>query len=168
MATIPKVIKNMNLIIEGQGFAGLIDEVSLPDLSLVTEDHRAGGMDMPIKLDMGMEPLELSFKSAEFTPSHHRLFGHQNQNAVPLQFRAAMADDAETWPYIIKATGMITKLSGGSITNGSKTSLEVMMSLRFYELSINGEELIHIDTANMVRRISGFDHLEGQRNALGL
>jgi P2 family phage contractile tail tube protein len=168
MAEIPKVIKNMNMIMDGRGYAGLVDEVTLPELTIVTEEHRAGGMDAPIPLDMGMEQLEMSFISAEHSPNIYGMFGHQNQNVVPLTFRAAMVDDTDVWPYILKVTGLITGLSGGTVQNGQKSPLEVTMGLRFYNLVINEEELVYIDVPNMIRRIQGVDHLQLQREALGL
>lgn len=168
MAEIPKVIKNMNLTVDGRGFAGKFDELTLPEINLITEDHRGGGMDGAVPLDMGQEPMELSFVASEHSPFHYKLWGLQNQNAVPLTFRAAMVDDTEVWPYVLKCSGMIKTLSGGTVSNGQKNNLEVTMGLRFYELTINGEELIHIDFPNMIRRIGGTDHLQGQREALGL
>lgn len=168
MAEIPKVIKNMNLIIDGRGFAGLFDEITLPDIEFVIEDHRAGGMDGSAPIELGQEAMELSFVASEHSPYHYKLTGLQNQNAVPLTFRAAMVDDTETWPYVIKCSGMIKSLSLGTIQNGQKNNLEVTMGLRFFELSINSEELMHIDVTNMIRRIGGTDHLQAQREALGL
>lgn len=168
MAEIPKIIKNMNLIVDGHGFAGKFDEVTLPDITLVTEDHRAGGMDGSVPLDVGQEGMELSFVASEHSPYHYKLIGLQNQNAVPLTFRAAMVDDTEVWPYIVKCSGMITGLSLGTVQNGQKNNLEVTMGLRFFELTINQEELVHVDFPNMIRRIGGIDQLQEQRAALGL
>ena len=42
---LPRVLKNMNLFVDGRGYAGRIDEIQLPKLTLKTEEHRAIGMD---------------------------------------------------------------------------------------------------------------------------
>ena len=55
---LPKILKNFNAFVDGRGYAGRIDEISLPKLSIKTEEHRAGGMDIPVAIDMGMEKLE--------------------------------------------------------------------------------------------------------------
>ena len=44
----PRVLKNMNLFVDGRGYAGRVDEIELPKLTLKTEEHRAGGMDVPV------------------------------------------------------------------------------------------------------------------------
>ena len=39
---LPRVLKNMNLFVDGRGYAGRVDEIQLPKLTLKTEEHRAG------------------------------------------------------------------------------------------------------------------------------
>ena len=43
-------LKNMNLFVNGKGYAGVIDEITLPKLTVKTEEYRGGGMDMPIDM----------------------------------------------------------------------------------------------------------------------
>ena len=54
---IPKILKNFNLFIDGRGYAGKCDEVNPPKLNIKSEEYRAGGLDAPIPIDMGMEKL---------------------------------------------------------------------------------------------------------------
>ena len=58
---IPKILKNFNLFIDGRGYVGKCEEVNPPKLSIKSEEYKAGGMDAPIAIDMGMEKLEASF-----------------------------------------------------------------------------------------------------------
>ena len=44
--TLPRTLKNFTLQVDGRGYAGRITELTLPTLSVTTEDFRAGGMDM--------------------------------------------------------------------------------------------------------------------------
>jgi UDP-N-acetylmuramoyl-L-alanyl-D-glutamate--2,6-diaminopimelate ligase len=55
---LPKILKNFNVFVDGRGYAGKIDEITLPKLTIKTEEYRAGGMDIPVSIDMGMEKLE--------------------------------------------------------------------------------------------------------------
>jgi P2 family phage contractile tail tube protein len=168
MADIPKVIKNFNVFVDGRGFAGKVDEITLPDLELTIEEHRAGGMDGVAPLDMGQELMELEFVSAEHNSNLLKLWGLQSSNAARLTFRAAMVDDIEVIPYVVNVSGMFTIMSPGTIQNGQKSPLTATMNLRFYELLIGNEEIYHIDVVNMVRRVGGVDRLALQRAALGL
>jgi len=167
MAT-PKVIKNFNLTVQGVGFVGLVTNVTLPSLTIVTDEHRAGGMDAPIMLDMGMEGLEMSFEIAEQNPDIIRQFGLNAQNGVQLIFRAAMQNDTVTTPYVIVARGMITNLELGDVTVGEKNSMTVTLSLRYLKIMENNIQLIMIDVDNMKRVIAGIDELQAERDAIGL
>ena len=44
---IPQILTNLNLYVDGRGFAGRVTEIQLPKLKRKTEEHRAGGMDGP-------------------------------------------------------------------------------------------------------------------------
>ncbi len=55
---LPKILRNFNVFVDGRGYAGKIEEITLPKLTIKTEEYRAGGMDIPISIDMGMEKLE--------------------------------------------------------------------------------------------------------------
>lgn len=168
VAAVPKVIKNFNLFVDGLGYAGLIDSVTLPDIELTVEDHRAGGMDSSIPLDMGMEAMEMSFEVAEHSRALFEQFGLQNQGAVALTFRSAMVDDVSVTPYVINVQGMFTQFSMGEVQNGQKNPLSITIKLRYFRLEQASVEVWEIDVLNMVRRIMGVDQLAGQRAALGL
>jgi len=43
----PTTLKNMNLYIDGKGYAGVIEEITLPKLTLKSEEFRGGVGWMP-------------------------------------------------------------------------------------------------------------------------
>lgn len=168
MAAVPKIIKNFHLQVDGVGYAGICDEVRLPDIKIRGEEHRAGGMDAPIMIDLGMDRLEMGFTLAEHKAEVFRQFGLMNQNAVQLTFRAAKVDDLAVEPYLINARGMYTENRLGTIKNNSISKLEATVSLRYFKLSLAGNVIWEIDVDNMVRAINGVDQLEAVRAAIGL
>ncbi len=87
---LPKILKNFNVFVDGRGYAGKIDEITLPKLTIKTEEYRAGGMDIPINIDMGMEKLEADFTFAEYDKELFRLFGLIYGNSVALTIRGMM------------------------------------------------------------------------------
>lgn len=89
---LPKILKNFNAFVDGRGYAGRIDEISLPKLSIKTEEHRAGGMDIPVAIDMGMEKLEAELTFSEYDPELFRLFGLVDGNAVSLTLRGGLQE----------------------------------------------------------------------------
>ena len=55
-----RVLKNFTLSIDGIGQAGKLEEYTAPEITRITEDFRAGGMDIAVPVDMGMEPMEVT------------------------------------------------------------------------------------------------------------
>ena len=58
---IPEVLYNTNLFVDGISLQGDVPSLTLPKLTLKTDEYRAGGMDAAVELDMGMEKLEAGF-----------------------------------------------------------------------------------------------------------
>lgn len=169
MSMIPKILKNFNLFVDGRGYAGLVDELTLPKLTLRTEEHRAGGMDVPVELDVGMEKLECNFTLCEYDPDVLVMFGLYTGAPVPVTLRGGF--DGETnvaTPVIVTLQGLWRELDFGNWKAGEKAKLKVMMALRYYKLEVDGQELVEIDAVNMIRRIDGADQLDSLRSAIGV
>jgi len=165
---VPKIIKNMNLFMNGRTFAGLVTSVEIKVLTLQVEEHRAGGMDAPIDIDMGMEKPTISFDSAEHMRETIKAFGKRNQNAVDCTFRAALIDDVVVEPYELIVRGMITEIDEGSQESGKIEGQKTNISCRYVKLSIGGEVLIEVDIDNLVRIINGIDEYADIRGALAI
>lgn len=163
------ILKNINLFVDGRGYAGEIQDYNPPDLSLQIEDHRAGGMDAPIGLDMGMEALETSFNLTAYDADVLRLFGVSEGNKVPFTARGALESyDGTVKAVIHTMRGKITKLARGTWAPGTKPALQVTMRLDYYKEEHDGQTLHEIDIENMKRVINGTDRLSEQRSALGI
>lgn len=163
------VLKNMSLFVDGRGYAGNVDELTLPKLTLKTEEFRNGGMDAPMEVEMGMEKLECEFTLTKFDREALKLFGVLGGNPILLTVRGAVvSDDGDTTPIVVNLRGFVRELDFGNWKAGDKATLKFMMALRYYKLK-HGRSVIHeIDVQNMVRKIDGDDQLEAQREALGM
>lgn len=166
----PRILKNMNLFVDGRGYAGKVDELSLPSLALKTEEHRAGGMDVPIQVDMGMEAMEMSCTLSDFDPDVFRSFGLLDSVGLPITVRGATQaqGSATVTPVVVNVRGGWKTIDPGAWSPGNKNPLSLTCAASYFRLTIGGEDLVEIDAINMVRRINGVDQLEGQRTAIGL
>ncbi|MDR6309447.1 phage major tail tube protein [Pacificitalea manganoxidans] len=163
------VLKNINLFVDGRGYAGQIDEYNAPDLTLQLEDYRAGGMDAPIAIEMGQEALETSFQLISYDADVLALWGVAEGASVPLTVRGALESfDGTVKPVLHQMRGRITSMQRGAWTPGSKPALTVTLRLTYYKETHNGSVLHEIDVENMVRIVNGTDRLAAQREALGL
>lgn len=163
------VLKNINLFVDGRGYAGQIDEYNPPDLTLTTEDYRAGGMDSAEAIEMGMEPLETSFALIAYDADILSQWGVAQGQTVPFTARGALESfDGTVKPVIHRMRGKITSLARGTWAPGQKPALTVTMRLTYYEEIHNGVETHRIDVENMIRIVAGVDRLAEQRAALGI
>lgn len=166
---IPRVLKNFNLFVDGRGYAGLVSELELPELSIQEEEYRGGGMDVPVKLDMGQEAMEATFKLADPDENALRLWGLADGGAVQFTARGALQRDGEAVvPIVVNLRGSIPKLAMGSWKAGDPSETDFTMSVRYYRYNQGGEDLIEIDAINMIRKVGGVDQLQGIRQAIGV
>lgn len=163
------VLKNMSLFVDGRGYAGNIEELNLPKLTIKTEEFRAGGMDAPVEVEMGMEKLECDFTLTRFDKDLLKLFGLAPGNTVPLTARGVLiSDDGTQTPVIVNLQGSLREVDWGNWKAGEKASLKCAVALRYYKFTHGGDVVHEIDIPNMVRVIGGVDQLATTRDALGL
>lgn len=163
------VRKNLNLFVDGRGYAGQIEEFNPPKLALMTEDFRGGGMDAPVEITMGMEKLECDFSLIAYDAEVLKLFGVAEGNLVPFVAREALESfDGTITPVVHTMRGKIREIDPGTSKPGDKPSLMVSMALTYYKLQHGATTVLEIDVENMVRVVNGVDALASQRAALGL
>jgi len=165
---LPKILKNFSAFVDGRGYAGRVDEITLPKLAIKMEEYRAGGMDVPIDIDLGMEKLEAEITFSEYDPELFRLFGIMDNSTVNFTLRGGLQGTGDAQPVVVNLRGKIKELDSGSWKAGDKATLKCMISIFYYKLTIDRRELIEIDAENMIRKINGVDQLSSMRQALGV
>lgn len=165
---ISDVLRNCDLFVDGRGYAGKVEEMTPPKLTVQTEEYRAGGMDAPVELDMGMEKLECGFSLGAVDAGVLKLWGLRAGARVPLTFRGALEDEnGAVKAAAVKVRGLLKEIDYGAWKPGEKATLKAAVAVRYYRLEIAGETIHEIDVENMVRLVNGVDQLAAQRAALG-
>jgi len=142
---IPNVLKNFNLFVNGKGKAGIVDEVTLPKLTLKTDEHQAGGMDAPIDIPMGLEKITSDFTLSSYDVDTLALFGIVDGASTPLTLKGALLGDAgKVISAEIKMRGLLTEMDPGTAKMGDKTQIKFAVSLRYYKLVINGKSFMKL------------------------
>ena len=166
---IESVLRDINLFVDGRGYAGKVMEFTLPKLTVKTEEYRAGGMDAPVELDMGMEKLECDFSLDSVDRDALRAWGLVESEKPPLTFRGALQDkDGTVRAVIVRTRGVIKEVDYGSWKPGEKATLKFMAAVDYYKLEIDGETIHEIDIENYTRIVNGTDQVAARRAALGL
>lgn len=161
--------KNLNLFVDGRGYAGQIEEFNAPKLSLITEEFRGGGMHTPIEITMGMEKLETDFSLISYDSAVLSLFGVVEGATVPFVAREALESfDGTVTPVVHTMRGKIKQIDAGTSKAGEKPSLKIAMALTYYKLEHGGSAIQEVDVENMIHAVNGTDTLTGIRGALGI
>lgn len=161
---IPKTLKNFTAFIDGVGYAGLIEEGTMPKLALVTEEYQGGGMGGKIDIDMGsVEKLEMELSFAEYNPAIISQFG---KNDLPVSMRGAQGPENEA--VIVETRGLLREIDGGSWKAGEKGTLKCSFTAKYLKLTIAGKELIEIDIEGLKFITGGVDRNASMKTALGI
>ena len=154
-----------------RGYAGRIDEIQPPKLTLKTEEHRAGrhgpaGRDRP------------RYGKARSRADHRRprpgglqaLRLLDNAADTQITIRGAIqAQGREARPVIVNLRGGWKELDAGAWKPATKAPSKVSVAPATTKLTIDDEEeFVEIDAINLVRKVGGTDQMEAIRAAIGL
>jgi len=166
---IPETLANLNLFVDGVSFQGDVPSLTLPKLTLKMEEHRPGGMDMPVELDMGMEKQEANFTTTGVRREALKFFGLADGSAFNGTFRGAFKGlRGVIKPVAVTLRGTLKEIDMGDWKAGDKAEIKHGVSLNYYKLEVDGRVVYEIDALGMRRVIDGVDQLAAQRQALGL
>ena len=168
MAAADQILKNLNLFADGYGYAGNVTEFQPPALKIKEEEYRAGGLDAPISIDMGMEKLECSFTLSSFNPAVFSLWGLFSSTKQFTARGAVQSYNGAVQPVTIAMTGNLRQIDPGAWKPGEKTENKFTVALLSYTFTLNGVVVHDIDILNMKRVINGVDQLAAQRAAIGI
>lgn len=166
---IGKPRKDISLFIDGKGYAGKVTEFDPPKLAVKTEEFRAGGMDAPVEIDMGMEKMEAMATLADVDRDSLKLFGVVKGERAPWTLRGAQQGrDGKVEALAHHLRGRIREVDWGTWKPGELSPVKLTVSLDYYKFEIAGSTVHEIDVENMVRIIDGVDQMAEMREALGL
>lgn len=166
----PRKLKNMTLFNDGNSYLGEVPSVTLPNLSRKMEEYRGGGMNGPVKIDMGMNAIDFEWKAGGFMRDVFRQFGITTVAGVLLRFVGAYQNDqtgaVDQVEIVIR--GRHEEITPGDAKPGEDSEFGVKSACAYYKLSVNGEVDVEIDFLNMIEIVGGVDRLAEQREALGI
>lgn len=169
---LPRKLKNMNLFNDGHSYLGVSKTVTLPSLGRKMEAYRGGGMNGPVKADLGFsdDGIQLEWKTGGLDLISLRQFGMVKASGVLLRFTGAFQqDDTEEMSNVeIVVRGRHETIEMGDAQAGEDTEHAMTTTCSYYKLTVDGDDIIEIDLLNFIEKINGVDMLEKQRTALGI
>lgn len=168
----PRKLKNMNMFNDANSYLGVSKSATPPPLSRKMEGYRGGGMNGPVKADLGWSDDGIQF---EWTLGGLDLialkqFGAVKADGVLLRWVGAYQQDdtGEVIAVEMVVRGRHETIDMGEAAPGEDTEHKITTTCSYYKLVVNGEVIIEVDLLNFIEIIDGVDMLEAQREALGI
>jgi hypothetical protein len=169
MSVASDILKGFTVFVDGRGYAGEVQELQLPKLSLTTEDFRAAGMDAPVGIETGMEKLESTMTTPKQCAELLSLFGLTTGTDTQLTARGSLESfDGTVTPVVVQLRGRLRSIEPAAWKSGEVGASTYTFDLTYYKREQGGRVLHEIDVINMVRIVNGVDQLAARRSALGM
>ena len=169
---LPRKLKNLNMFNDGNNYLGVVKSVTLPPLGRKMEAYRGGGMNGPVKVDLGMsdDGIQFEWKTGGLDLISLRQFGAVNASSVALRFSGPYQQDdtGEVSNVEVVVRGRHETIEMGDAQPGEDTEHSMTTTCSYYKLTVDGEEIIEIDLLNFVEKVNGVDMLEKHRTAMGI
>jgi P2 family phage contractile tail tube protein len=168
----PSKLKNLNLFNDANSYLGVVKSVTLPPLGRKMEAYRGGGMNGPVKADMGFsdDGIQFEWKTGGLDLIALKQFGAVNASGIALRFTGAFQqDDTEEVSAVeVVMRGRHETIEMGDAQPGEDTEHSITTTCTYYKLIVDNEEIIEIDLLNFIEIVNGVDMLAEQRKALGI
>ena len=135
----PRKLKLMNVFLNGYSYQGVAKSVTLPKLTRKLENYRGAGMNGSAPVDLGLDD-----------GSYQR------------------DDTGETVAVEGVMRGRQKEIDTGEGKQGEDTESKISVVCTYFRLTMDGKELVEIDTINMIEKVNGVDRLEQHRRNIGL
>jgi P2 family phage contractile tail tube protein len=169
---LPRKLKNLNLFNDAYSYVGVVKSVTLPPLGRKMESYRGGGMNGPVKADLGFsdDGIQFEWKTGGLDLIALRQFGAVNASGIALRFAGAFQQDdtGDVSAVEVVMRGRHETIEMGDNQPGEDTEHSITTTCSYYKLIVDNEEIIEIDLLNFIENVNGVDMLEKQRAAIGL
>jgi len=163
MIRVPQVVSDVNVFVDGIGFAGVVDKENfkLPEIEEITETIKNGGFERSYGTGI-FKKLEFEFTLKEIHPIVYTALGTAKKTGKGAMFicKGNAVQDGKKKGFI----ATITSSNFGISHKGADTTIKG--EARFYMFEIGGVPLVTMDTDNLIANIGGIDYLEEVRKNL--
>ncbi len=161
------VLKDCNLIIDGNTRVGQCSEITLPVMEETMESFRNAGMVKPREVAMGYEMTESSFKETSFDPDIMKLFGAATgRNTNIIAYGYLESEDGTEHAARAEMVCRIKKMDAGSWATANKSEGEYGVAVHSYKLFVDNDEIYALDDFEF--SVGGVVRRPARRTALRL
>ena len=173
MANSVNRLTNANVYDSGNSLCGKAEEVTLPGIKSIFQDHKALGMMVAIELPSGIDKMSGKIKWNAIYPDVVKAYGSPYKT-VQLQIRSSLETYDASGRIAQKAVvAFLTvrfkdALSSIVLKQNDNPEIESEFSCTYMRLEVDGEKLVEIDAMSNIYFVAGVDQMQEYRSNLGL
>jgi hypothetical protein len=148
-----------------------LEEVALPTLQEMYQDHHPGGSRVAIEVAVGIEKLTASFKTKGIDPDLYAQFGGNSRRENTYTAYGVLRDKRTGNLSQLKAIlrGRLGQIEPDAMKRGELSGHGYAINeVMHYELHIGGAEVMYWDFFTQVLRQNGTDQTAEERRLLGI
>lgn len=163
MINVPQIVSGLDIFLDGVGFLGTAQSVTLPKIEEEKQTIEAGGFARSINTGV-FKQLEAEFEINEYNPAifTSMIAGKQSGKGVSITLKGSLTQGGKNVSFLATMEGDID-VEDGSFKVKEMAQRKVKMYVDKYILEIDGKQNILFDVPNMVALIDGVDYLETLR-----
>jgi P2 family phage contractile tail tube protein len=164
-------VTNANIYVNGSSLLGRAEEIKLPDIAVIMQEHKALGMIGKIELPAGFDKLEGEIKWNSLYRDVAKTVANPYK-AVQLQCRSNIETYGaqgrmEETSLVTYLTVMFKKNALGTYKQHENVDIASGFSATYIKQVINGEEALELDYMANIYRVNGEDMLAAYRANIG-
>ena len=166
----PQTLTDFNMHVDGKGFAGVANKITLPEIVFkAMEKNLTGNAGAYEVLTGNVEKLESEVELSTMVAENiWDLIGQEAAAEIPVIFRGSLKDGAEDIGLKITYQGVWKSVGFNDLEKEADVSTKYKLSLRKFVLEADGEEKIYINLPTWDVRINGKDVAGKIKSNLGL
>ncbi len=164
------ILRNFTAFVDGYDLRLEVEELTPPVVRDQTEETKAGALDAPVDIPLGLQKLEAGLKINSRQKELMKKAGLGPGKTIRITFRGVSISeiDGSQQNELLVMQGRINADAGAwAAQTVSKTDFKIG-TITYYKHLVDGASVYEIDLFNFVRVIGGVDQLAGVRNGLGL
>jgi P2 family phage contractile tail tube protein len=170
MQKLPQVLTDFNTHVDGEGFAGVANKITLPEVIFKTLDKDLTGNAGAFEIFTGsIDKLESEVELSTLAATNiWSLIGSEEAAETAIIFRGSLRDGANDVGLKITYQGIWKSIGFNDLEKGAEVATKYKLSLRKFVLEVDGEENIYINLPTWEVRINGNDLGSKIKSNLGL
>lgn len=164
-------ITNANIYLEGNNLLGRAEEVKLPDVSAIMQEHKALGMVGKIELPAGFDKLEGEIKwnslyqdAAKITANPYKAVQLQCRSSIETYGSQGRVQQVALVTYL---TVMFKKNPLGTYKQHENAEYGSAFTATYVKQVIDGQEVLELDYMANIFKVNGEDMLADYRTNIG-